>query len=241
MDNRMLVLWATPRSTSTAFEWMMRQRGDFRCLHEPFGVPYYRGADRRTTRFDENPQDMSVTYDGTWREILREHRKGRVFIKDFPNYIMHMADADFLDHFQHTFLVRDPAKALPSMYQHWSTFTMDECSYQALHEMFERVGERYGEAPVVMDSDDLVDDPYRTVEAYCKAVGIPFLPEALEWNEGERSEVTWYGGTWHQSLQGSTGLTRQSNNYPVVDDIPFLKEMYERCLPHYEALVEHKL
>ena len=69
MDNRMLVLWATPRSTSTAFEWMMRQRGDFRCLHEPFGVPYYRGADRRTTRFDENPQDMSVTYDGTWREI----------------------------------------------------------------------------------------------------------------------------------------------------------------------------
>lgn len=24
-----LALWATPRSTSTAFEWMMRQRGDY--------------------------------------------------------------------------------------------------------------------------------------------------------------------------------------------------------------------
>ncbi len=92
-----------------------------------------------------------------------------------------------------------------------------------------------------MDSDDLVDAPYRTVEAYCKAVGIPFLPEALEWNEGERSEVTWNGGSWHESLQDSTGLNRQNSHHPTVDEIPFLKEMYERCLPHYEALIEHKL
>lgn len=241
MDNRMLVLWATPRSTSTAFEWMMRQRGDFRTLHEPFGVPYYRGADRRTTRFDENPQDLTITYESTWADIRREHRKGRVFMKDFPNYVIHMADGTFLDHFQHTFLVRHPAKALPSMYHHWSTFTMDECSYQALHEMFERVSARYDEAPVVIESDDLVDDPYRTVEAYCKAVGIPFLPEALEWAEGERSEVTWYGGTWHEGLQGSTGLRRQESRYPSPDEVPFLKEMVERCLPHYEAIAKHRL
>ncbi len=32
-----IVLWATPRSTSTAFEWMMRMRGDLACFHEPFG------------------------------------------------------------------------------------------------------------------------------------------------------------------------------------------------------------
>jgi len=36
-----LTLWATPRSTSTAFEWMMRQRGDFDCYHEPWNELYY--------------------------------------------------------------------------------------------------------------------------------------------------------------------------------------------------------
>ena len=46
----MLVLWATPRSTSTAFEWMMRQRGDFTCFHEPFNEAYYYGSDRRSRR-----------------------------------------------------------------------------------------------------------------------------------------------------------------------------------------------
>ena len=241
MDNRMLALWATPRSTSTAFEWMMRQRGDFRCLHEPFGVPYCRGADRRTTRFDENPQDMSITYASTWQDVQREHRKGRVFIKDFPNYIMHMADSEFLDQVQHTFLIRHPKRTLASMYHHWNTFTMDECSYEALHRMFAHVTERYDEAPVVIESDDLVEDPYRTVEAYCKAVGIPFLPDALEWDEGQRREVTWYGGSWHQQLQASTGLEPQPNDYRDIDDVPFLRDMYDRCLPHYEALAKYKL
>ena len=41
-----IALWAVPRSTSTAFEWMMRQRGDVACLHEPFGEAWYQGKTR---------------------------------------------------------------------------------------------------------------------------------------------------------------------------------------------------
>ena len=41
--NPIYILWATPRSTSTAFEWMMRMRGDMACFHEPFGEAWYQG------------------------------------------------------------------------------------------------------------------------------------------------------------------------------------------------------
>ena len=37
--HKIVALWAVPRSTSTAFEWMMRQRGDIDCLHEPLVRP----------------------------------------------------------------------------------------------------------------------------------------------------------------------------------------------------------
>ena len=40
---KIVALWAVPRSTSTAFEWMMRQRGDMTCFHEPFGEAWYQG------------------------------------------------------------------------------------------------------------------------------------------------------------------------------------------------------
>ena len=39
--HKIVALWAIPRSTSTAFEWMMRQRGDMEALHEPFGEAWY--------------------------------------------------------------------------------------------------------------------------------------------------------------------------------------------------------
>ncbi len=241
-DDRVLVLWATPRSTSTAFEWMMRMRGDFVCLHEPFGPAYYRGEDRRTTRLAENPVERGRTYASTWVDILAARQGGRVFSKDFPNYVIHLADGDFLDHFQHTFLVRDPALALASMHNEWDEFTMDEAAYEALHAMFDLVVTRYGAVPPVIDSDDLLDDPAGTVRAYCAAVGIDFLPEALEWEPGERSEVRWYGGAWHDSLSASTALRRQPTEYRAsVTDDPFLAEMYDRCLPHYEAVAAYKL
>ena len=41
MMNRIIALWAAPRSNSAAFEWMMRQRGDLDCLQEPFGEAWY--------------------------------------------------------------------------------------------------------------------------------------------------------------------------------------------------------
>ena len=175
---------------------MMRQRGDFVCLHEPFGPAYYRGVDRRTTRLDENPLDPAISYASTWSGIKSARKDGRVFSKDFPNYIMWMASGEFLDEFQHTFLIRDPAKVLASMYNQWPDFTMDEASFEDQHKMFNRVVERYGEVPPVVDSDDLLSDPHGIVEAYCKAVGIPFLPAALEWEPGEREDVRWYGGRW---------------------------------------------
>lgn len=217
-------------------------RGDFVVLHEPFGPAYYFGDDRRTTRREENPRDIGRTYASTWQDIREARKEGRVFSKDFPNYIMHMADGEFLDHFQHTFLIRDPAKSLASMYNQWEEFTTDEASYEDLHTMFDMVVARYGETPPVIDSDDLLDDNEGLVRAYCAAVGIEFLPESLEWEEGDREEVRWYGGPWHDSLSASTGLKRQKTEYRArIEDVPFLQEMYALCKPHYDALAEHKL
>ena len=49
--NKIIALWSTPRSTSTAFEWMMRQRGDLYCMHEPFGEAWYQGEEPLCPRY----------------------------------------------------------------------------------------------------------------------------------------------------------------------------------------------
>ena len=242
--HKILVLWATPRSTSTAFEWMMRMRGDLACFHEPFGEAWYKGEDARWPRIRPDSERIpGLTFASIWDDLLTAAAQGPVFSKDFPHYVEHLWTDEFLDHFKHSFLIRDPAKVTTSMYKHWPDFELKEVAFVEQRELFDRLCDRLGEAPPVIDSDDLLEDPFGMVEAYCNAVGIPYLEQALSWEPGERDEVSWYdGGSWHANLRDSDGLKPQPRRYIDISDAPDkIKSIYETVLPHYEHLYAHRL
>jgi hypothetical protein len=237
-----LALWATPRSTSTPFEWMMRERGDFTVLHEPFNEVYHYGEDRLSERDGDVASKPGLTFASVCAALEEQAAQGPLFIKDFVYSVDHMIDEGFLARFTHSFLIRDPARSLPSLYAHWPDFTAAEAGYESLHRLFERIAERDGTPPPVIDSDDFLDAPHAIVEAYCSAVGIPYKPEALSWNAGGRQEVSWYdGGSWHGNLRQSTGVTRQKRDYVPIDHDDHLKRAYEACRPLYDALHAHRL
>ena len=101
----------------------MRQRGDLDCLHEPFGEAWYQGEDPLWPRYKEGEKTTEgLTIESVWRDILTRAEKGPVFLKDFPHYINHTWTADFLGHFTHAFLIRDPAKTISSLFNKWPEF-----------------------------------------------------------------------------------------------------------------------
>ena len=241
--NKILVLWATPRSVSTAFEWMMRQRGDFRCYHEPFGEVWYLGEERRAPRESKKePYRRGLTFASVKTMLFEEVSKQPVFIKEFAHYIWHLVDDEFLDHFQHTFLIRSPRKSLPAMHHHWPDFVIEETGYAELRALFDRITERDGQVPPVIFADDLQNNAEGTIKAYCKAVGIRFIPDALRWQPGERKRAYWYdGGSWHENLKQSTSIKPQKSKYPPIEENPKLMAMLDVCLPHFEHIVAHAL
>lgn len=242
--HKILALWATPRSTSTAFEWMMRMRGDMACLHEPFGEPWYQGEQPHWPRATaDSPRKPGVTFDRVWQDMQLLAAKGPVFSKDFPHYIEHLWSDQFLNHFNHSFLIRDPAKVTTSMFKHWPDFVLKETAFVEQRALFDRLCDKLGTIPPVIDSDDLLEDPPAIVEAYCDAVGIPYIAAALSWEPGDRKEVSWYdGGSWHENLRGSDGLKAQPRRYIDISQAPDrVKEIYDICLPHYQHLHQHRL
>lgn len=244
MKTNILFLWATPRSTSTAFEWMMRQRGDFVCYHEPFNELYYYGEDRRSERDAGVAAKPGHTYAAVWGEILKRAETEKVFIKDFAYSVQHMMDDAFLEACDHSFLVRDPKRVIPALHHHWPDFTQEEVGFDSLAALFDRLTVRDGAPPPVIESNDLLSDPNGTTEAYCRAVGIPFIEDALSWEAGERKEVSWYGegtGPWHDNLRESTGIKPQKSKYPPIEENADLMNIYQTCAPHYEALCAQKL
>jgi hypothetical protein len=70
-----------------------------------------------------------------------------------------------------------------------------------------------------------VANPAATVRAYCDAVNISFVPEALSWNVERRTEYTYLeGGRWHENLHRSSGIQMRYNlNYPTLENSPRLR------------------
>jgi hypothetical protein len=238
-----LTLWATPRSTSTAFEWMMRQRGDFQCFHEPWNELYYYGEDRQSGRDAHVEATHGHTYANVWADLGASSTNGRVFVKDFVYSVEHYLDDDKLAAMTHSFLIRDPKRVVQGLSKHWPDCSFEEVGFASLHRLFHRLADN-GKPPPMMYSGDLLADPEGTIRAYCAAVGISFIPRALEWQAGDRSEVSWYGegtGPWHDTLRQSTGIKKPATAYPPLEDDPRLFEIYQRCVPLFDELFAHKL
>lgn len=243
--NKIIALWAIPRSTSTAFEWMMKQRGDLDCLHEPFGEAWYQGEDPLWSRFQPGDKTTpGLKINSVWQHIQDRAKRSPLFIKDFPHYINHMWTIPFLDHFTHAFLIRDPAKTISSIYDKWPDFDETEVGFPEQRALFDLLTAHHGTPPPVIDSDDLLERPEQVVAAFCDAVGIPFIPEALSWERGNSNSAYswWDGGSFHDNLRGSTGLKPQIRKYVEIKDAPFrVQRVHRRMQPHYEHLFQYRI
>ena len=239
-----IVLWAVPRSTSTAFEWMMRERGDLQCFHEPFGEVWYQGDAPLWPRYREGEvRTPGLTFESRWDELRTAADAGPVFSKDFAHYLADRWTDELLSHFTHSFLIRDPLLTISSMHRQWPDFHEGEVGVIEQRELFDRLADDTGEPPPVIDSDDLLADPPTVVATWCAAVGLEFRPAALSWEPGPRDEVSWWdGGSFHENLRRSRGLVSQPRPGVDVADAPArVREAYERALPHYEHLRRYRL
>lgn len=226
-----LALWSAPRSRSTAFARMMAERNDHLVVHEPFSQVVDFGEAKVGDRVAHTEQDVLDAL----RAVAAERP---VFFKDTMDfhYPALLADQAFLKAATHTFIVRHPTEAIASHFALNPDLGRDEIGFAWLYEVFDAVRSATGTTPIVIDSDDLVDRPEDTVRAYCAAVGIPFVPEALSWQPGMRPE--WQATSrWHQSTSRTAGFGRRTGDgAAVVDANPVLRGYRDHHLPYYERL-----
>lgn len=236
-NNKPVALWAVPRSLSTALERVFVERGDFKVFHEPFSASYYYSSERRSSRFAEVESKEEYEHQNVLARLL-EYQEKPVFLKDMALHVAEVVSREFVSKFTNTFIIRDPAPVIASLYSFWPDFTFEEAGYEQQHRLFEFAVEN-GEDPAVVDASDLARDPEGTVLAYCEKLGIPFMLEALSWKPGKvPGWEIW--AEWHEEAQESTGIKSE----PLEDDTEVpegLEEVYERCLPYYEQLYEKRL
>lgn len=244
-----IFLWSIPRSISTAFERAFLQRSDVEIEHEPFTSPYYFGPERKSGRYAARPPEPEQSYGAVAAHLLRPLGPGkRLFVKDMAYaFDEDRGPADFLARFQHTFLIRDPRRAVPSLYKMsldtartgWDHFDPEEAGYSQLDALARRVEARFQQPLIVVDADTLLARPEETLRAYCQAVGLLFEPRMMSWEPGPVDAwKTWAG--WHDDAARSSGFSVVTGRRaPLHDEAAWpdvVRRSVDEAWPIYERL-----
>jgi hypothetical protein len=223
----------------------MHERGDTTTFHEPFLYLYYvHDAKKELVHFDRDPKHPT-SYTDIKTAILDAAENGPVFVKDMcyyvSDYIHH--DLEFVKRTKNTFLIRTPEKTIPSYYRLDPQVTLEEIGVEAQYRHFELVRRSTGEWPIVVDAEDLLRDPDTTMRTYCRALGIEFVPESLNWETPVPPHWKHVAG-WHEDLSRSRGIARDPTKVDAgkeMASVPHLRQYLTHHLPYFHKLREFRL
>lgn len=246
-----IALWSHPRSMSTAMERIMRERGDMQCFHEPFMYDYYVNHNNRMMpHFDIN-EDHPVTYQDVRDMLLKQAAKSPVFLKDMSYYVFPhiLSDKKFGKHLTNCFLIRDPIASIQSYFKIDPGMLCEEIGLEAQWRHFDALCEETGDAPVVLNAEDIRRNVKGCVRAFWDAIGLSDIPEAFEW--GTKPPEDWQQvGAWHGDVTTSRSIrpldkaeneAKKKTFAELVKKAPDMQRYLDHHQPFYNRLMEHRI
>jgi hypothetical protein len=240
MSHRIIALWSHPRSMSTAFERIMRSRGDLECLHEPFMYDYYINRSTKEMPLFKARDEHPKSYDAIRDMILEKAERRPVFLKDMSYYVIPhiLTDTAFLDRVSHSFLIRDPKASILSYARLDPGMLIDEIGLEAQWRHAEVVAKRTGKPPVVVRSEAVQSDPEGQMHLYWQALGLSDKPEALHWNDPAPSDWKQVEG-WHGDAIASTTIRPLTPEQLARTEAEFNK--LSQAEPRFGDYLQHHL
>ena len=236
-----IAMWSGPRNISTAMMRAWENRPDATVIDEPFYACYLAG-----TALDHPGRDEVIASQATdWRQVAKSligpipGGKAIYYQKHMTHHILPGFGRDWIDEVTNCFLVRLPAEVVASYVETRRSPTLEDLGFVQQGEIFDRVADRLGRAPPVLDAADVLRDPAGMLAALCRAVGVEFDARMLSWPPGPRASDGVWAKHWYASVEKSTGFNPlRANSKPMPRS---LQPLAEAALPVYERLVAHRL
>ncbi|QGX97183.1 hypothetical protein EI983_02360 [Roseovarius faecimaris] len=238
-------LWSHPRSMSTAMERVMRERGDLDCAHEPFMYDYYVHRQVRQFPMFDMQEDQPQSYTEIRDMLMRRAETGPVFFKDMSFYVYEqvLEDAEFSARLTNSFLIRNPVASILSYFKLDPDATMEEIGLEAQFRHYNALVTR-GEAPVILEADDVRGDTRGMMTAWWQIIGLPFRERAFDWQTPAPEDWDHVEG-WHGDVSNASGIrplsaadvAKQRADFEAMAKThPRMLDCLEHHLPFYEAL-----
>jgi hypothetical protein len=159
--------------------------------------------------------------------------------KHMTHHMLDGFDCGWMEGCRHAFLIRTPERVLASYAARRAEVELDDIGFVRQSELFDDVTHRLGRPPPVVDADDVLADPARTLTALCASLGIAFDAAMLAWPAGPRATDGVWAPVWYQAVEQSTGFGAPPPAPPRLE--PRLRAIADAARPHYERLTRYRI
>ena len=217
-------------------------RGDCAVWDEPFYAPYLvaKGHDHPMRK------EILATHENDSAKVsaacaaAAPDGSAHFYQKHMTHHMIKAFDLSFMDDAVNVFLLRAPERVLASYTEKWETVTLHDIGFDTQAALFDRVAQKTGKVPIVLNSSDVTRAPAETLEKLCAAIGISWTTNMLHWPAGLHASDGVWAKHWYNAVEKSTGFTPAVEKpLPALPD--HLQRIADAARPHYEKLLVHAI
>lgn len=238
-----IAMWSGPRNISTTMMRSFGSRSDTAVSDEPFYAAYLAatGLDHpmRAAIMAAQPQDWASVAGA----MIGPAPLGYAvwYQKHMAHHMVPAFGRSWMDAVTNAFLIRAPEAVLASYLVKRGTATLDDIGLAVQLDLFERVADRTGMAPAVLEAQDVLGQPAAMLEALCRHCGIGFEPAMLAWPAGRRASDGVWAPAWYDKVEASTGFGPRRPDVAFDDLDERLKPIAAAARPLYDRLAAFRL
>lgn len=236
-----IAFWSGPRNVSTALLRSWGSRADTVVVDEPLYAHYLAETGFVHPAREEILASQPNAAADVVARLLGELPAGKSvsYQKHMAHHLLPSVPREWLDDVRHGFLLRDPSEVIASYTKIVADPRPEDLGAPQMTEIFQRVVDKTGAVPPVVDSKDLLDDPRGVLEKVCAAFGLAFDDAMLSWEKGPRDTDGVWAPHWYSSVEESTGFAPYT---PREVELPAsLRTVSDACREHYDAMREHRI
>ncbi|MGB7430667.1 MAG: hypothetical protein WA933_22990 [Microcoleaceae cyanobacterium] len=246
--NKHIAVWSSPRSCSTLLTRAFEQLEGCLIFDEPFYSPYL------VTHGFHHPHRSEIMslYETDYKKVI-EQITGDLpegfdfsFQKHLAKNVLPHFGRDWLKDINSFLLIRDPKKTILSYQKVLKEVSFHDVGIEELYNVFMEIKALKKQAPLVIDGDNLLKNPVKTLKSICHYIDVPYSEKMLSWLPGLHNSNLFFTGvlssyknTWYSTVASSSGFLLDAEKQICFPDelMPLLKN----CMPYYEKLLQHCL
>ena len=232
-----LAVWSGPRNISTAMMYSFANRSDFVAVDEPFYASYlyYTGLNH-PMRDDilgsqsTDPREVIATLTG-------EQKAGSSsqYQKHMTHHMITQIPREWMLDVTNIFLLRHPARVVSSFAKKYPNPTVNDIGLSQQVALFKYLCEA-GQNPLVLNSEDLRQEPETKLRQLCDRLGIEFQTSMLTWPKGGMSCDGVWARHWYNAVHGSSGFGDKEGVLPRLNKQ--LSDIANKAFPDYEIMMK---